>query len=624
MVQTRSKRSKQEVFEEIMPLPQYAEDYFNRVDPFEWKLSHFLRYTEKSRSNSLSRDQILRAFKTGLKDVVEKMSGNGNRPIVLDPESRSPATYAETDVCSRVGGPSHQLSKTRKHASVAIATWYFCWQESRESDEIETYWQTVRAKTAINIAKSHHKLQKVSQITVNLLCGEELPRKRVRLDDEVFSSSDDHEDYEGDDIINSQTVYKAEEQEAENSSGNESENGDDYQNDEASKDCLRKVPMDNEDDELEVHAKETIRNDGEKWIICGTDVRDALSKWKKKPDRALTFYDIVDVTPGSNSDFIRSLPKDVVHEIRQSKLLPAPVIDNADGMKQYIIDFIKTKKFREYVDESYVKTRKNNVIKFIWDYLNLLVESFERDNDLADYNLSELGYREIFLTPLMRSLFRGKHREMSIFFGEKCLFASLEDRNREKTDEEDRNAGRKIDIIWSMKPTDFEFSICEVSGPPNQHNHTHFFNDKLKIAKMLKVILNRIVIKYGGAGMNLSSLKLYGLHVYYNEIMVYEMSIPFRGLYVFCEVLRSKLPTNDVEVGLMSRSVPVLLEFKKLLERSLTGLKDYIQDACTRTPDDNGNADLFITSTDLTPTTNRKQPNGRVAKKKRNNDPRDY
>ena len=43
------------------------------------------------------------------------------------------------------------------------------------------------------------------------------------------------------------------------------------------------------------------------------------------------------------------------------------------------------------------------------------VESFERDNDLADYNLSELGYREIFLTPLMRSLFRGKHREMSIF-----------------------------------------------------------------------------------------------------------------------------------------------------------------------------------------------------------------
>lgn len=98
--------------------------------------------------------------------------------------------------------------------------------------------------------------------------------------------------------------------------------------------------------------------------------------------------------------------------------------------------------------------------------------------------------------------------------GEKCLFASSEDRNREKTDEEDRNAGRKIDIIWSMKPTDLEFSISEVSGPPNQHSHTHFFNDKLKIAKMLKIIFNRIVRKYGGVSMNLSSLKLYALHVY--------------------------------------------------------------------------------------------------------------
>jgi hypothetical protein len=33
------------------------------------------------------------------------------------------------------------------------------------------------------------------------------------------------------------------------------------------------------------------------------------------------------------------------------------------------------------------------------------MESFERDNDFADYNLSELGYWEIFLTSLMRSLF---------------------------------------------------------------------------------------------------------------------------------------------------------------------------------------------------------------------------
>ncbi|CAB4399256.1 unnamed protein product [Rhizophagus irregularis] len=235
------------------------------------------------------------------------------------------------------------------------------------------------------------------------------------------------------------------------------------------------------------------QDDEEKWIVCGTDLCNELTKWKQKKARPRTdlgFYDIVDITPGSNSDFVRSLPIDVVREIRQSKHCQQLKMDDTDD------------------DESYMKTRINNNTKFIWDYLNILVESFERDNDLAEYNLSELGYREIFLAPLMRSLFRGMHREMNIFFGEKCLFASSEDRNLEKNDGKDRSAGRKIDIIWSMKPTDLEFSICEVSGPPNQHSHTHFFNDKLKIAKMLKVIFNRIVRKYGSVGINLTSLKL--------------------------------------------------------------------------------------------------------------------
>ncbi|CAG8660794.1 4672_t:CDS:10 [Ambispora leptoticha] len=239
------------------------------------------------------------------------------------------------------------------------------------------------------------------------------------------------------------------------------------------------------DEELELYAKESSRDDEEKWIVCDTDLCNTLTKWKL--DRVLNnlgFYDIVDITPGSNSDFVRSLPIDVVREIRQSKYCQQLKMDDTDGMKKYI-----AKDFRKLVDESYI--------------------------------------------------------------GEKCLLASSEDRNLEKNDGEDRSAGRKIDIIWSMKPTDLEFSICECTK-----------------------------CQY----------------------------LP-GGLYVFCEILRSKLPTNEFEVGLLLRSVPALLKFRKLLEESLTDLKDYIQDACTRTPDDNGNADLFITHTDLTPPTNRKQSN---------------
>jgi hypothetical protein len=97
--------------------------------------------------------------------------------------------------------------------------------------------------------------------------------------------------------------------------------------------------------------------------------------------------------------------------------------------------------------------------------------------------------------------------------GEISLFASAEDYDLTKDDEEDRSSGRKIDIVWTTLPK-LEFAIGEVSGPPNQRQHSHFFGDKLKIAKMLKVMLNRIVRVYEGIGESLSLLKLYGLQIY--------------------------------------------------------------------------------------------------------------
>ncbi|CAG8565581.1 5456_t:CDS:1, partial [Paraglomus occultum] len=93
------------------------------------------------------------------------------------------------------------------------------------------------------------------------------------------------------------------------------------------------------------------------------------------------------------------------------------------------------------------------------------------------------------------------------------LFASAEDYDLTKNDEEDRSSGRKIDIVWATSPK-LEFAIGEISGPPNQRQHPHFFGDKLKIAKMLKVVLNRIVRINGGVRESLSMLKLHGLQIY--------------------------------------------------------------------------------------------------------------
>ena len=55
----------------------------------------------------------------------------------------------------------------------------------------------------------------------------------------------------------------------------------------------------------------------------------------------MAFYDIIDITPGSNSDFVQSLPNDAVQEMKQSKTVPTLSMVNVDGMKNYIMDFIK-------------------------------------------------------------------------------------------------------------------------------------------------------------------------------------------------------------------------------------------------------------------------------------------
>ncbi|CAB4386943.1 unnamed protein product [Rhizophagus irregularis] len=72
------------------------------------------------------------------------------------------------------------------------------------------------------------------------------------------------------------------------------------------------------DETLETLAKETlVRN--EEWIIGfgKINVRESLKKWKREKDRPhndLGYYDIIDLTPGSNSDFVNSLSKSEYEE----------------------------------------------------------------------------------------------------------------------------------------------------------------------------------------------------------------------------------------------------------------------------------------------------------------------
>ena len=59
-----------------------------------------------------------------------------------------------------------------------------------------------------------------------------------------------------------------------------------------------------------------------------------------------------------------------------------------------------------------------------------------------------------------------------------------------------------------------EFSTLEVSGSPSKLDHTHYVADRNKTAKMLKIILNHVYIKYPGDFEKFRRIKVYGVQIY--------------------------------------------------------------------------------------------------------------
>ncbi|CAG8573880.1 10399_t:CDS:2, partial [Paraglomus occultum] len=77
--------------------------------------------------------------------------------------------------------------------------------------------------------------------------------------------------------------------------------------------------------------------------------------------------------------------------------------------------------------------------------------------------------------------------------------------------------------------------------------------------------------------------------------IIYEMSIPFKGLYVFREVLRTQLPAGKRNVVLLRRCASTFLLFKEMLTRSLNDLEAFIEKATLSTPPTDDNANSFMT-----------------------------
>jgi len=86
-----------------------------------------------------------------------------------------------------------------------------------------------------------------------------------------------------------------------------------------------------------------------------------------------------------------------------------------------------------------------------------------------------------------------------------------------------------------------------------------------------------------------------------HNAFVYEMTVPYKGLYVYREVQRFQLPTNRNNVALLCRSGRInFLLFKEMLIQILDKLNTYITEAALHTPTENDSASLFVTQMSYT------------------------
>jgi hypothetical protein len=73
------------------------------------------------------------------------------------------------------------------------------------------------------------------------------------------------------------------------------------------------------------------------------------------------------------------------------------------------------------------------------------------------------------------------------------LKIAAQDNNNKLYEEDYRSKGPKIDLIIRNIQLKIDISVLEISGVNTKANQVHFLEDRLKIAKNLKIILSNIL-----------------------------------------------------------------------------------------------------------------------------------
>ncbi|CAG8736790.1 23593_t:CDS:2, partial [Dentiscutata erythropus] len=231
------------------------------------------------------------------------------------------------------------------------------------------------------------------------------------------------------------------------------------------------------------------------WIVNGIQIRERLKEYQLKgnlPKTRPEYYDIIFFN-SNKVGFLETLDEKTENSIENEiRLLLDRIIDR---------DIKKTKEKLKQVKEEDIALFEN---KFALYFVRHMVRLMEDINLLLD-PLSEGTYINSVLAPILDEFFVKNKRQWRLSYGETCLKANAKDRNSQKQDFERRS-------IVELQEENEEFSVIEISGPPMKNVWSHFMNDRLKIAKMLKTIMNHLAELNPSSDITL--VKLYGLQSY--------------------------------------------------------------------------------------------------------------
>ncbi|CAB4482601.1 unnamed protein product [Rhizophagus irregularis] len=266
-----------------------------------------------------------------------------------------------------------------------------------------------------------------------------------------------------------------------------------------------------------------------KLIINNICIRSTMERWRKSTKyideihkQDLMRYNIIDTNSSSGTKarelfkyqwdniistiekFLMSEPNKIMLASDSDSISLADQDGRAEDVRQYLTKISKNvntvKGLCDAIKTECEKLRKEGNIR--WKKLSLeLMKYTGNSSQIVEISSkeeqTEYDYIIRYVSRVYIMLIKDKPL-LKCYWGEKTLRCSAILLNRSLKDDNRRCSGNKIDAIMSILDIGLEFSTLEVSGSPSKPDHIHYVGDRNKTAKMLKIILNYVYIKYSG------------------------------------------------------------------------------------------------------------------------------